>query len=77
MGALAPWSPESHHLFPPAFRRGVQHVFGLMLALNAQRQAEGKAHVRAELWHRVIAHLPGDWGSSTTPNPLVAVRSLL
>lgn len=66
MGALA-WSPESHHLFPPAFRRGVPHVLGVMRALNAQRQADGKAHVRGELWHRIIAHLPREWGSSDTP----------
>ena len=59
IGALEPWSPESHHLFPPAFRRGVRHVLGLMMALNAQRHADGKAHVQGELWHRIIAYLPG------------------
>ena len=69
MGALEPWSPESHHLFPPAFRRGVRHVLGLMMALNAQRQAVGKAQVRVELWHQIIAHLPREWGSDC-PNPL-------
>ena len=56
------WTPESHYLFPPAFRRGVPHVLGLMKAVNTQRHAEGKDYVRAEIWHRIIAHLPREWG---------------
>ena len=57
MGSMV-WSPESHNLFPPAFRRRVRHVLGLMFALNAQRHADGKAHMRAELWCMIIAWIP-------------------
>jgi len=54
------WSPydlKAHYLFPPAFRRGVRHVLGLMVAL--ERAGCGlPQHIRM----LIIASLPRDWG---------------
>merc|ERR1712195_98051 len=54
------WSPydlEAHYLFPPAFRRGVRHVLGLMVALEGVGR-EFPQHI----WMLIIASLPRDWG---------------
>ena len=53
------WSPhkEVHQLFPPAFRRGVRHILGLMLALESV-----KHKLTQDEWMRIIACLPRDWG---------------
>merc|ERR1712166_1588786 len=54
------WSPydlEAHYLFPAAFRRGVRHVLGLMLAL--ERAGCG---LPQHIWMLIIASLPRDWG---------------
>merc|ERR1711865_531085 len=54
------WSPydlEAHYLFPAAFRRGVRHVLGLMLAL--ERAGRG---LPQHIWMLIIASLPRDWG---------------
>ena len=60
------WSPKSHHLFPPAFRRGVVHVLGLGMVM---RQQAGRHHLPDHLWHMIIAWLLRDWRSGT-PSPL-------
>merc|ERR1712166_15345 len=58
------WSPydlKAHYLFPPAFRRGVRHVLGLMVAL--ERTGCGlPQHIRM----LIIASLPRDWGLTWT-----------
>ena len=54
------WSPydlEAHQLFPPAFRRGVRHILGLMMAL--EQVGRGLPH---HVWMLIIAALPRDWG---------------
>ena len=54
------WSPydlEAHDLFPPAFRRGVRHVLGLMVAL--ERVGRGLPQPISML---IIASLPRYWG---------------
>ena len=56
------WSPESHHIFPQTFQRGVLHILGLAMALNAQRQTDEKDYMRIEIWYQIIAYLPRDWG---------------
>jgi len=57
------WSPGSHPLFPPAFHRGVMHVLGLRLALNAKRQSNGHDHMLPNgVWLGVVMYLPRAWG---------------
>ena len=54
------WSPydlEAHYLSPPAFRRGVRHVLGVMLALE-----QGGRGLPQHIWMLIIAALPRDWG---------------
>jgi len=54
------WSPydlEAHYLFPPAFRRGVRHVLGLMLALERVGR-----ELPQHIWMLIIASLPRYWG---------------
>ena len=54
------WSPydlKAHYLFPPAFRRGVRHVLGVMVALA--RCGRG---LPQPMWMLIVASLPRDWG---------------
>ena len=53
------WSPydlEAHQLFSTAFRRGVQHILGLMLTL--ERAGRGLSH---HVWMLIVASLPRAW----------------
>eukprot|EP00656_Telonema_subtile_P025549 TRINITY_DN27605_c0_g1_i2.p1 TRINITY_DN27605_c0_g1~~TRINITY_DN27605_c0_g1_i2.p1 ORF type:complete len:175 (-),score=23.49 TRINITY_DN27605_c0_g1_i2:132-656(-) len=43
------WSPEAHHLYPPAFRVGIRSLLPLL------------RHVTHSLWPVIVAHLPRDW----------------
>ena len=52
------WSVESHYLFPPGFRRGVKHVYGLKVALDrADHQLSNP------VWMMIISHLPRHWAA--------------
>ena len=54
------WSPydlKAHYLFPPAFRRGVRHVLGLMVALERVGR-----ELPQPIWMLIVASLPRDWG---------------
>ena len=48
---------EAHYLFSPAFRRGVRHVLGLMVAL--ERAGRGLSQ---HMWMLIVASLPRCWG---------------
>ena len=52
-----PYDLEAHYLFPPAFRRGVRHVLGLMLALERVGR-----ELPQHIWMLIIASLPRYWG---------------
>ena len=52
-------SPRSHQLFPPRFRRGVRHVYGLKLHLE---QSLALPMLPAEVWQMIVAELPRSWG---------------
>ena len=54
---LSPYDLEAHYLFPPAFRRGVRHILGLMVAL--ERAGRG---LPQHIWMLIISFLPRDWG---------------
>ena len=53
------WSPQSHQLFPPRFRRGVRHVFGLKVHLE---QSLALPMLPAVMWQMIVAELPRSWG---------------
>ena len=61
------WSPydlEAHYLFPPAFRRGVRHVLGLMVALERVGR-----ELPQHIWMLIVASLPRDWGLTKMDSP--------
>ena len=61
------WSPydlKAHYLFPPAFRRGVRHVLGLMVALERVGR-----ELPQHIWMLIIASLPRDWGLTKMDSP--------
>ena len=53
------WSTQSHRLFPPRFRRGVRHVFGLKVHLE---QRQEMPMLPAVVWQMIVAELPRTWG---------------
>ena len=59
------WSPydlKAHYLFPPAFRRGVRHVLGLMVALERVcHELPQHIPLPQHVWMLIIASLPRDW----------------
>jgi len=50
------WTPEAHQLFPPCFRRGVKHVLGVKVALDAADRGFPQP-----IWMLIISFLPRDW----------------
>merc|ERR1740117_880921 len=50
------WTPEAHQLFPPCFRRGVKHVLGVKVALDAADRGFPQP-----IWMMIISFLPRDW----------------
>ena len=63
------WCDDTHHLFGPAFRRGVRHIFGLAVAMRSQ---PGRPRISREAWGLIVAKLPRWWGISaaaTTADP--------
>ena len=53
------WSPldlEAHQLFPPAVRRGLRHILGLMMALEQVGRG-----LPQHVWMLIIARLPRGW----------------
>ena len=59
-GAVAPWCPESHALFPPAHRR---HVFHLMLTQQRLSWMYSSDYLPVELWISIISFMPKTWHS--------------
>ena len=57
------WPPDSHSLFPLAFRKGVSQVCRLKVALDRQHPACAHAfnQMDNDLWHIVIGQLGRDW----------------
>ena len=53
------WKPQSHHIFPPRFRRGVRHVYGLKVHLEQQQELPMLPTV---VWWMIVAELPRSWG---------------
>ena len=55
----ATWCPKSHRLFGPSFRRGVEHIFGLKIAMEQSTQLPVLPNVA---WLLVVSALPREWG---------------
>ena len=53
------WSTQSYRLYPPRFRRGVRHVFGLKVHLERSQELQ---MLPAVMWQMIVAELPCDWG---------------
>jgi hypothetical protein len=53
------WSTQSYRLFPPRFRRGVRHVFGLKVYLEQRQELP---MLPAVVWQMIVAELPRTWG---------------
>ena len=51
-------SSQSYRLFPPRFRRGVRHVFGLKVHLE---QLQEIPMLPVVVWQMVVAELPRTW----------------
>ena len=53
------WSTMYSRLFPPRFRRGVRHVFGLKVHLEQHQELP---MLPAVVWQMIVAELPRNWG---------------
>ena len=53
------WSTQSYRVFPPRFRRGVRHVFGLKVHLEHRQEMP---MLPAVVWQVIVAELPRTWG---------------
>merc|ERR1712086_278207 len=51
------FSEEAHHLFPPGFRRAVQYIFGLKVALDRMQPEIAFSRMPNALWIMVLEKL--------------------